>query len=119
MQGQGGQVGCGAPVAASRRSARIPTQLQLPSPNATPALQAFYWMTNLSSGWYEHHWRNLVQPVLDSGLPFAVNLGNHDGEADLTRRQVVQLAMRTSERSYTKVGERHKSQVTSHRPAGR
>lgn len=66
---------------------------------------AFYWQSNLSSGWYESHWRHLAQPVLDSGLPFAVNLGNHDGEADLTRRQVVQLAMRTSERSYTKVSE--------------
>lgn len=64
---------------------------------------AFYWMSNLSAGWYEHHWRHLSQPVLDSGLPFAVNLGNHDGEADLSRRQVVQLAMRTSERSLTKV----------------
>lgn len=66
-------------------------------------MTAFYWMSNLTAGWYEEHWRRLSRPVLESGLPFAVNLGNHDGEADLTRREVVQLAMRASERSLTKV----------------
>ncbi|EFN59663.1 hypothetical protein CHLNCDRAFT_133158 [Chlorella variabilis] len=46
-------------------------------------------------GWFERRWRQLIAPVHAAGLPYAVTLGNHDGEAELTRRQILDLDIRT------------------------
>uniref|UniRef100_A0A7S1SNL2 Calcineurin-like phosphoesterase domain-containing protein n=1 Tax=Tetraselmis chuii TaxID=63592 RepID=A0A7S1SNL2_9CHLO len=40
---------------------------------------------------YQRRWEQLVAPLKRAGVPYAVVLGNHDGEADLSRRQVVEL----------------------------
>ncbi|PRW60250.1 ser thr phosphatase family [Chlorella sorokiniana] len=46
-------------------------------------------------GWFERRWRQLIAPVHEAGLPYAITLGNHDAEADLTRREIVDLDIRT------------------------
>ena len=47
-------------------------------------------------GWYAERWRQLTAPVKSAGVPYAVILGNHDDEADLDRRAIVQLDIDTS-----------------------
>lgn len=46
----------------------------------------------LTASWYEQQWRRLVAPLHGAGVPYAAILGNHDGEADLSRRDVAELA---------------------------
>ncbi|KAL4452418.1 hypothetical protein ABPG75_008080 [Micractinium tetrahymenae] len=48
--------------------------------------------THLTASWYERQWRRLVAPLHAAGVPYAAILGNHDGEADLGRRGVTELA---------------------------
>lgn len=36
-------------------------------------------------------WLKLMQPVIDAHIPWAVTLGNHDQEFDLTREQVLEI----------------------------
>lgn len=43
------------------------------------------------ASWYEQQWRRIVAPLHKAGVRYAAILGNHDGEADLSRRQVVEL----------------------------
>ncbi len=59
---------------------------------------------NGSPGWYEALWRRLIQPTNAAGIPYATTLGNHDAEADLARRQIVELDMRSSNLSLTQQG---------------
>ena len=42
-------------------------------------------------GWYSSRWQQVASSVRSSGLPYAAILGNHDGEADLGRRQIMAL----------------------------
>ncbi|KAL4444638.1 hypothetical protein ABPG77_002455 [Micractinium sp. CCAP 211/92] len=46
-------------------------------------------------GWWEARWAQLTAPVRAAAVPWAITLGNHDAEAELTRRQIVDLAVRT------------------------
>jgi len=39
-------------------------------------------------GWVATYWTKAVQPMVDRGLNWAVTLGNHDAQGDLTRDQV-------------------------------
>lgn len=55
-------------------------------------------------GWYESVWQRLIKPVNFAGVPYASILGNHDGEADLSRRDIVELDMRTSNLTLTQQG---------------
>ncbi|SHJ55376.1 Calcineurin-like phosphoesterase [Tangfeifania diversioriginum] len=36
-------------------------------------------------------WKTVLEPVLKAGVPFAVTLGNHDDEHDLSRQQIREL----------------------------
>ncbi|SHF84487.1 Calcineurin-like phosphoesterase [Mariniphaga anaerophila] len=36
-------------------------------------------------------WKTVLAPVIEAGVPFAVTLGNHDDEQDLTRSQIREL----------------------------
>ncbi|GAB4821833.1 hypothetical protein N2152v2_008879 [Parachlorella kessleri] len=47
-----------------------------------------------SRDWYNSRWQQLASPVRSSGLRHAAILGNHDGEGDLGRRQIMALAGR-------------------------
>lgn len=48
--------------------------------------------SQLTASWYEQQWHRLVEPLHAAGVPYASILGNHDGEADLGRRDVAELA---------------------------
>ncbi|KAL4419342.1 hypothetical protein ABPG75_005873 [Micractinium tetrahymenae] len=47
-----------------------------------------------SPRWFEERWRQLLQPTMAAGVPHASILGNHDGEANLGRREIVELDQR-------------------------
>lgn len=36
-------------------------------------------------------WLDVTKPLIDSGIPWAVTLGNHDDEAEVTRKQIFEL----------------------------
>ncbi len=38
-------------------------------------------------------WMDVTRPLVESGLPWAVTLGNHDDEADMTRDQIYDLLL--------------------------
>ena len=58
--------------------------------------------------WYEQQWRRLVAPLQAAGVPYASLLGNHDGEADLGRRQIAELDAATGRGlSLTQPGPAH------------
>ena len=44
------------------------------------------------NSWYARQWAQLKAPLSEAGVPFAAILGNHDGEADLSRWQIMELA---------------------------
>ena len=41
-------------------------------------------------GWFATRWRQLTAPLATAGVPYASILGNHDAEADLDGRQILQ-----------------------------
>ncbi|KAL4420875.1 hypothetical protein ABPG77_002834 [Micractinium sp. CCAP 211/92] len=43
------------------------------------------------AAWFEERWRQMLQPTLAAGVPHASILGNHDGEANLSRREIIEL----------------------------
>lgn len=45
----------------------------------------------VASGWFEEQWNKFTAPIVEAQIPYAYTLGNHDDEADLTRRQIVRL----------------------------
>ncbi|PSC76897.1 ser thr phosphatase family isoform A [Micractinium conductrix] len=47
------------------------------------------------SGWFEQQWKKVVAPVHNLSLPYCITLGNHDAQADLDGRQIVQLDIDT------------------------
>jgi hypothetical protein len=53
------------------------------------------WLGNGSAGWFERHWHALSAPVQSYGAPYAIILGNHDDQADLSREEIVDLILRT------------------------
>ncbi|MCJ1461829.1 purple acid phosphatase [Pseudocyphellaria aurata] len=55
-------------------------------------VSGYQWNESLGPGWFSERWHQLILPVKASGVPWALTLGNHDGEADLTAEEVVQLA---------------------------
>jgi len=46
---------------------------------------------DVASGWFKSQWKKFIAPTVDTGIPYAFTLGNHDDEGDLTRRQIVKL----------------------------
>ena len=46
--------------------------------------------------WFKARWRRVVGPVRKARVPYAVALGNHDRQADLSGRQILELDRRTS-----------------------
>ena len=55
-------------------------------------------------GWFADRWRQLTAPVQATGLPYAVGLGNHDAEADLSRSKIIELDAGSSPLSLTQHG---------------
>lgn len=47
------------------------------------------WMGASKKGWLKAHWRRLTTPVRSLGIPYAITLGNHDGESFMSRRGVL------------------------------
>jgi hypothetical protein len=56
-------------------------------------------------GWYAARLRQLAQPVRSSGAAYAATLGNHDGEADLSRRDILAQDARTGNSTLTQQGQ--------------
>ena len=52
-------------------------------------ISGFRWKAPMGQGWWARLWQQLTAPMRDAGVKFAVVLGNHDGEADLRRRDVM------------------------------
>lgn len=48
-------------------------------------------------------WRQLTKPIQAAGMPYALILGNHDDEADLSREAII-LLDRQSKGSLTQMG---------------
>ena len=42
-------------------------------------------------GWYKKMWDRWTEVIYETKMPYGYTLGNHDGEADLTRREVVEV----------------------------
>ncbi|CAL8463973.1 g3508 [Coccomyxa elongata] len=59
-----------------------------------------------TNGWFEKRFRQLIKPIAAAGVPYALILGNHDDEADLSREQIVLLDMRLQQGSLTQLGPR-------------
>ena len=55
-----------------------------------------------SPNWYERIWKRWTAPLLELKKPYGYTLGNHDSEADLNRRQIVELDMKHPY-SYTQI----------------
>lgn len=46
---------------------------------------------NGSHGWFAKRWQQLTTPMIKANIPYALALGNHDDEADLTRDEIIKL----------------------------
>lgn len=59
--------------------------------------RAARWLNGVSvtGSWWEERWRILTAPLRQAGVPWASILGNHDGEGDLSRRQIAELDVAT------------------------
>lgn len=42
-------------------------------------------------GWVRRQWKDVTRVVTEYNTPYAITMGNHDVEADLTREQIVRL----------------------------
>lgn len=49
------------------------------------------WYGQGQPGWFAQYWKHIIAPVLEAKTPYAIILGNHDDEADLSRRQILML----------------------------
>jgi hypothetical protein len=68
---------------------------------------------NGRSGWFAEQWKKLVAPMIKGGYKWALTIGNHDEEADLTRDQIVELD-RSYTNSLTQLGPQHIHGVTNY-----
>ena len=57
---------------------------------------------NSTVGWHKRQWRHWTRPVSKRGIYYGYTLGNHDGEGELTRKEVIELDM-TNEFSLTQL----------------
>jgi len=58
------------------------------------ALSGNFWKTlGAKQGYFEENWKKWTQPFTEYETYYAYLLGNHDSEADLTRREIMQLDM--------------------------
>lgn len=57
---------------------------------------------NKTKGWYEDMWNRWTTVIREKKVPYGYTLGNHDSEADLTRREIVTVDM-TNPYSYTEM----------------
>jgi len=46
---------------------------------------------NGTHGWFAKRWEQLTAPMIKYQIPYALALGNHDDEADLTRDEIIKL----------------------------
>ena len=49
------------------------------------------WFGSGKQGWLRYHWDRLTSPVRERGVPYAIILGNHDDEADASRREIIDI----------------------------
>lgn len=69
----------------------------------TGDLVSGYMWNGKDKNWFMHHWQQLVSPMIGRNISWAVALGNHDIEADLTGSEIVDLD-RTNKLSLTRHG---------------
>lgn len=55
------------------------------------------WFGAGKTGWFAAQWQQITAPIRETGTPYAIILGNHDDEADLDRRQILQLDIDTGD----------------------
>lgn len=48
---------------------------------------------NHTEGWFEDQWRHWTLAAREQNVPYAYTLGNHDDEANLSRREIIELDM--------------------------
>lgn len=48
---------------------------------------------NKTVGWHKEKWLMWTEPVVTRNIPYGYTLGNHDGEGELTRDEVIQMDM--------------------------
>lgn len=66
------------------------------APRALPLQEPPVGRLALPGAWFKAQWRKVVGPVRKARVPYAVALGNHDRQADLSGRQILELDRRTS-----------------------
>jgi len=49
----------------------------------------FHLFTN--HGFFKKYWKTFTTPFVEANVPYAYTFGNHDAEADLTRKEIVEL----------------------------
>jgi hypothetical protein len=57
----------------------------------TGDLVSGYMWNGRDKDWFYHHWRQLVEPMIVRNISWAIALGNHDIEADLSGNEIVAL----------------------------
>lgn len=50
-----------------------------------------WWWNKIDTDWYKGFWEQLTQPMIKRNISWAIVLGNHDIEADLSGREIVDL----------------------------
>lgn len=66
----------------------------------------------MTKPFYEPSWRRFSNQILKAKLPYALAIGNHDSDADLTKLEVVHLD-KTNPYSLTKIGPSNTTGVTN------
>ena len=57
---------------------------------------------NYTAGWHKKQWLHWTSPVTNRRIHYGYALGNHDGEGELSRKEVIELDM-TNEYSLTQL----------------
>ena len=48
---------------------------------------------NHTEGWFRDQWKHWSSVVTERKIPYGYTLGNHDGEANLSRREIIEMDM--------------------------
>ena len=54
-------------------------------------VQVSGWKGKGKKGWLRSQWEKLTLPVRENQVPYAIILGNHDDEADASRREIIEI----------------------------
>jgi len=76
-------------------------------------VSGYEWRQNGGVDWFKNLWQQLVAPMIKHNTRWAIALGNHDVEADLTGQQIVQLDS-SHELSMTQLGPQNIGGATNY-----